>query len=173
MKLHELRNLKEAEEQEDDVPPADDTEDQDAVPAEDDTEDQDAEESSEPKEGEDVGSVADEEGFKKSKKEMYAFGKTRPVTLLTKNESLGGLKLTLQYVINPQTGAWSLRACLAGQGESDMVEFTTGEDPTSLINSLRKKKKITPHQAVEFLNPPADQIKPAIPDSEDDSQEEA
>lgn len=171
MKLHELRSLREADEPEDDVLPVDDTENQDAVPED----DEGSEESSEPKEGEDVGSVADEEGFKKSKKEMYAFGKTRPVTLLTKNESLGGLKLTLQYVINPQTGAWSLRACLAGQGESDMVEFTTGEDPSSLINSLRKKKKITPHQAVEFLNPPADQIKKDIPDdssSEDDSQEE-
>lgn len=104
---------------------------------------------------EDVGSVSKAQGFEKSKSEMYAFGKTRPVTLLTKDETLGGLNLTLQYVINPSTGAWKFRACLAGQSEEDMVEFDTGEDPSSLIKSLKKKTKITPHQAVEYLHPPA------------------
>lgn len=107
---------------------------------------------------EDVGSVSQEQGFAKSKKEMFAFGKTRPVTLLTKDEQLGGLEITLQYVINPATGAWKLRACLAGQSEEDMVEFDSGEDPSSLIKSLKKKNKITPHQAVDRLNPPADKV---------------
>lgn len=107
---------------------------------------------------EDVGSVAEAEGYVKSKKEMFAFGKTRPVTLLTKNESLGGLDLTYQYVINPKTGAWKLMACLEGQSDEDMVEFDAGEDPSSLIANLKKKRKITPHQAVDRLNPPADAV---------------
>lgn len=106
----------------------------------------------------DVGIVAQREGFTKSKKEMFAFGATRPTTLLTKNEKLGGLEITLQYIINPKTGAWCLRACLAGQSDEDMVEFDTGEDPSSLIENLKKKTKVTPHQAVEYLNPPADQV---------------
>jgi hypothetical protein len=105
---------------------------------------------------EDVGTVVDREGYEKSKRDMYAFGKTRPVTILTKNETLGGLKLTIQYVINPSTGAWVLQACLAGQSQEDMVEFGTGEDSSSLVKSLKKKRKITAHQAVQYLNPPAD-----------------
>lgn len=103
-----------------------------------------------------VGDVAKEEGFEKSSTSLYVFGKTRTVTVLTKNQTLDGLELTLQYVINPATGAWLLNACLAGQSQEDMVEFAKGEDPTSLVKSLRKKTKITAHQAVQFLNPPAD-----------------
>jgi len=106
----------------------------------------------------DVGSVAERQGFKKSKKEMYAFGKTRPVTLLTKDAPLGGLDVTYQYVINPKTGAWILRACLKGQTDADMVQFAQGDDPSSLVKNLKKKTKITSHQAVEFLNPPADHV---------------
>lgn len=118
--------------------------------------DAEEEDESDEEEEEDVGTVAEREGYQKSKKDMYAFGKTRPVTILTKNETLGGLKLTIQYVINPSTGAWVLQACLAGQSQEDMVEFGTGEDPSSLVKSLKKKRKITAHQAVQYLNPPAD-----------------
>ena len=173
----------EEEDSEKDVPPAEDEELEDQAPTEsDDAEenedegtdegetDEDEDETGETEE-EDVGSVSQAQGFKKSSKEMYAFGKTRKVTLLTKNEDLGGLKLTLQYVINPETGAWSLRACLAGQSEADMVEFDTGEDPTSLVKSLKKKRKITPHQAVEYLNPPADKGLEAPEPAEDEDEE--
>ena len=168
----EEEDSKKADAPEGDEPPIADTEIEDQEPTEDDAEtdnkdepaetpaetDEADEEDSEDEEesGEDVGSVAEEEGFEKGTKEAYMAGKTRKVTTLTKNEELGGLDITLQYIINPQTGAWSLRACLAGQSEEDMVEFHTGEDPSSLIKSLKKKKKITPHQAVEYLNPPAD-----------------
>jgi hypothetical protein len=129
----------------DDTPdvPADDAPVQDEVPVEDETPTKD------------VGSVAKEEGFKKGTDMMFAFGKTRKVTTLTKDETLDGLKLTLQYVINPETGSWSFRACLKGQTEEDMVEFATGEDPSSLIAHLEKKKKITATAAVEYLRPPA------------------
>jgi len=116
-----------------------------------------------PVEGEDVGSVSKAEGFVKSKTEMFADGATRPVTLLTKNERVGGMEITFQYVINPKTGSWRLRACLKGQSNEDMVEFSTGEDPTSLIKSLKKKKKVTPHQLVDNLNPPADKEVPKEP----------
>lgn len=104
----------------------------------------------------DVGTVVAEEGYEKESKEMFAFGKTRKVTVLTKTEPLGGLEVTYQYLINPKTGAWTMRACLAGQTEEDMVEFHQGEDPTSLVTHLKKKDKLTPEQAVNNLNPPAD-----------------
>lgn len=180
--LKELYLISEAEKDEKVVPPAeaDELENQEPTQAEDDAEnkdegtdnldDEDAVEGEPEKESEpqDVGSVSQTQGFKKSSSEMYAFGKTRKVTLLTKNDNLGGIKLTLQYVINPETGAWSFKACLAGQTEADMVEFDSGEDPSSLVKSLQKKRKITPHQAVEFLNPPADQEIESETDEGDD-----
>lgn len=105
---------------------------------------------------EDVGTVVADQGFEKDSREMFAFGKTRKVTVLTKTEPLGGLEITYQYLINPKTGSWTLRACLKGQSDEDMVEFHKGEDPTSLIDSLKKSERITPEQAVNNLNPPAD-----------------
>jgi hypothetical protein len=160
-----------------DVPPAEDTEldDADQRPtAKDDAEENEDEGTEDADQPQDVGSVAEREGFTKSKKEMYAFGATRPVTLLTKNQKIGGMDITLQYVINPKTGAWSLRACLAGQSDEDMVEFTTGEDPSSLAKNLQKKTKITPHQLVDNLNPPADKVakpKPAEKPETDDEED--
>jgi hypothetical protein len=185
-----LHHLKEAEREpgdystapppENDKEPAKPTEDDDearpAITSSEDDGDQDLTQDDDT----DVGSVAQKQGYVKSKKQMFAFGATRPVTLLTKNEKLGGLNLTLQYVINPKTGAWSLRACLQGQSNEDMVEFTTGEDPSSLVQNLKKKTKITPHQAVEFLHPPADKpvkkASPAVksaPDLEPDNVKES
>jgi hypothetical protein len=160
MKLQEICNLKEANEVADnpEVPTKDDQladQKPDAKAISDENANEGTDEGGPP---EDVGSVSQAEGFKKSKKDMFAFGSTRPVTLLTKDEKIGGMDITLQYVINPKTGAWSLRACLQGQKPEDMVEFETGEDPSSLIKNLKKKKKITPHQLVDNLNPPADKI---------------
>ncbi len=149
-----LKNLKAGLKEDDETPPEADVIDPKAPTDQAPDEDVDAP----PVEGEDVGSVSKAEGFVKSKKDMFAFGATRPVTLLTKNERVGGMEITFQYVINPKTGAWSLRACLKGQSDEDMVEFSTGEDPSSLIKSLKKKKKVTPHQLVDNLNPPADKV---------------
>src|SRR5262249_34443033 len=53
---------------------------------------------------------------------------------------------------------WKLMGCLEGQSEDDMVEFDAGEDPSSLIDNLKKKVKITPHAAVDKLKPPADHM---------------
>lgn len=176
MKLHELYQLREAEEKEP-TPDQEDTElppeDQKPTPTEteDENEDEGTESDDEPQEG--VGEVAEQNGFVKSQKKMYAFGKTRQVTLLTKNEELGGLELTYQYIINPETGAWSFRACIAGQSEEDMVEFRTGEDSSSLVKHLKKEKKLTAHQAVEYLNPPADiQLKDAAKENEKNVEDE-
>lgn len=104
----------------------------------------------------DVGSIVSRLGFEKSFKEMFAFGETRKVTVLTKSETLGGLDITYQYLINAKTGSWTLRACLKGQSDADMVEFTTGEDSDSLIRSLKKSPRISHQAAVDNLNPPAD-----------------
>jgi len=148
---------------------------EDSEDSEDSEDDEDTDEG--PVEGEDVGSVADLQGFEKSKKEMYAFGATRPVTLLTKQEREGGMDVTFQYVINPKTGGWKLQAKLANQNDSDYVEFTTGEDPSSLIKSLKKKKKVTPHQLVDNLNPPqeikdkVDNPKPKEESKDEDNEE--
>jgi hypothetical protein len=160
MKLQDLHPAKLVEAK-DDLPADDSVElEKNEKPAEQVEDDSEVEQEDEQDDGEeddeDVGTVVEREGYEKSKRDMYAFGKTRPVTILTKNETLGGLKLTIQYVINPSTGAWVLQACLAGQSQEDMVEFGTGEDSISLVKSLKKKRKITAHQAVQYLNPPAD-----------------
>ena len=154
--------LPEAEDKEEKTPPAEDDElaNQTPTPEDDETENKDEgtesdKEDKDPKD-ENVGDVANELEYVKTKKRMYAFGQQRDVTILTKNEIQAGYKLTLQYIINPKTGGWSLRACYAGQSESDMAEVATGEDPTSLIKSLRKKRKITPSAIEEYLNKPAD-----------------
>lgn len=157
MKLQDLFTLKITEQQDDTMLDNDaildnEPHDEDIVDDEDndDTDDEDIDD-------EDVGVVAKKQGFEKSKRKMYAFGKTRMTTLLTKDEMIKLINVTLQYVINPKTGAWILRACLAGQTEEDMVEFATGEDPSSLIKHLKKPTKITYHQAVEYLSPPANE----------------
>ncbi len=136
-------------------PPADDVETDEV-----DTDTDDSEEQSE-----DVGTVAEREGYEKSKKEIFAFGKTRPATLLTKNEKIGGLDVTQQYVINPKTGEWSFRVALQGQSEASMKEHTTGKDPTSLAKHLQKKNKVTAHWLADNLDPPADQ---SIQDDDDE-----
>jgi hypothetical protein len=155
------------------TPPAEDADLKDQQPdakeVEDENEDEGAAPSQEDDDDEDVGSVAKRQGFEKSKKSMYAFGKTRPVTLLTKTEKVGGLDVTFQYAINPKTGAWSLRACLAGQDDEDMVEHSTGEDPTSLIESLKKSKKITPHWLADNLEPSTGK---SVSDNDADSKPE-
>jgi hypothetical protein len=104
----------------------------------------------------DVGSIAKSEGYNISQKDMYAFGKNRKVTLLTKNEKLGSLELTYQYVINPITGAWSFRISLKNQSMGDMVEFSSGESPESLMKHLKRKNKVTVNQVVNYLKLPAD-----------------
>jgi hypothetical protein len=149
-----LNNLLVSEADEEEVP-VEEVPSKENTPEEADPEEEVSDEETADEEPEDVGSVADAEGFEKSKDERYLDGKSRPVTLLTKDEELDGIDVTLQYVINPKTGSWSFRACVAGQSEEDMVEFDTGEDPSSLMKHLKKKKKISAHQAVEYLNPPA------------------
>lgn len=151
--LQEL--LREAEEKIEDetpvAPPEEETETADAdedTPAEEDDDEE--------LEGEDIGEVADKQGYQKAKTEMFFSGKERQVTTLTKDEELGGLKLHTMYVINPKTGAWVYKAGLVGEDDDRMNEFRTGEDPSSLLKHLKKKRKISPHQAVEYLNPPVE-----------------
>lgn len=130
-------------------------ENNDEAETSDETEDSEASDEDE-EQAEDVGSVAKREGYEKSKKEIFAFGKTRPATLLTKNVRVGGLDVTEQYVINPKTGEWSFRVALEGQSEASMKEHTTGKDPSSLAKHLQKKNKVTAHWLADNLDPPAD-----------------
>lgn len=131
-----------------DTPPEDD------VPSEEitDNDDDDSDE-------EDIGEVADSQGYQKAQTELKFEGKMRTVTTLTKDEELGGLKLHTMYIINPKTGSWVYKAGLVGEDDNRMAEFRTGEDPSSLLKHLKKKKKISPHQAVEYLNPPLEKEK--------------
>jgi hypothetical protein len=97
-----------------------------------------------------IGPVVQKLGFKKTQTRMFAFGAMRQVTVLSKNEKIGNLNITLQYVINPATGAWTLSASLAGQPIEKMIQFENGEDPESLLQNLKKKTKITPREALQL-----------------------
>lgn len=99
--------------------------------------------------GDDVGSVADEQGFAKSREKITVSGKRKIITTLTKMDTIGGIEVEFEYVVNPDTGSWLFKAGIPGKAK---VEFKTGEDSSSLIKHLKKKKKITAHQAVENLS---------------------
>jgi hypothetical protein len=128
----------------DEIPPTDD----DAAP----TDDYDIPDEPDEEEEERASDVADDQGFEKGHEAKMVDGKSQKLTTLLKDETLGGLELQLKYVINPKTGAWSFRIAL--QGQDKFVEITTGEDPLSLIKHLKKKHKVTAHQAVENLPEP-------------------
>jgi len=96
-----------------------------------------------------VGVIAQHLGWEKSKSKMFAMGKNRDVTLLKKVEEIDGKKVSLEYVINPKTGSWGLRAALEGQDDSKLVEIRTGEDPISLGQDLKKEKKLVLSQLKE------------------------
>jgi len=165
--LQEL--LREAEEKIEDETPVDPPEEETPpAPTEDDApvDDENVDDEEADDDSEDIGEVADKQGYQKAKTEMFFAGKERQVTTLTKDEELGGLKLHTMYIINPKTGAWVYKAGLVGEDDEHMAEFRTGEDPSSLLKHLKKKKKISPHQAVEYLNPPVER------ETSDDTGEE-
>jgi hypothetical protein len=93
--------------------------------------------------------IADEQGFAKSHEKINVSGKRKTVTTLTKIDTVGGIEVEMEYIINPETGAWVFKAGIPGHAK---VEFKTGEDSSSLVRHLKKKKKITAHQAVENLS---------------------
>lgn len=97
---------------------------------------------------EDVGSVSAKLGFKVKKEFLNSFGEERPVTLLKKNDLVGDVQIIVRYVINPKTGAWKFQAALP---EHQFVDFEDGEDSNSLIDDLKKERKLTPDQIINFL----------------------
>lgn len=111
-------------------------------------EDEDAEDE-EFSDDDDIGSVSVRQGYEKEKTEMFMFGATRPVTILSKTEDIDGKSLETQYVINPKTGAWVYKV---GLSQDDMIEIKNGEDPSSLLRHLKRKSKISSHQVSEYFS---------------------
>lgn len=116
-------------------------------------------------EDENPGDVAEAEGFEKSTDRTLVSGSYKRITYLTKEEKLGGLNVELQYVINPETGSWIFKAGLAEN--KSRTEFASGEDVSSLIKHLKKKKKISTQQAVDYFNP-----EKSVPDKEEAKHDE-
>jgi hypothetical protein len=111
----------------------------------------------------DVSDVALEQGFKKEKTHTKVGDKSKKITLLTKDEKFGSIELNLQYVINPETGAWSFRA--APVGRNHHIEMAAGEDTSTLIKHLNRKTKLKPNQIVDYIMTEAEQNDSAAPSS--------
>jgi hypothetical protein len=97
----------------------------------------------------DIKSIADEHGFSISSEKLFLAGKKREVTVLSGEQTIDGVDISMRYLINPETSAWSFQACPAGQ--DNFIEMHTGEDTSTLVKHLKKKKKLTPHQVAEYM----------------------
>jgi hypothetical protein len=94
-------------------------------------------------------SVADNEDYEITNSSKLISGKRYPVILFTKIDTFFSEELEIQYLVNPGTGAWSFSAGFPS--EKERIEFHTGEDDTSLIKHMKKKKKLTANQVDEYF----------------------
>lgn len=99
--------------------------------------------------GKDIEKIASEQGFTIFTKKVTISSKRKDVTLLTKDETVDGTPIVLHYEINPETSAWVFRASRSDQ--DDFVDFHDGEDFSSLIHHLKRKKKLTSSQIADYL----------------------
>lgn len=101
------------------------------------------------KEEKSVEDHALEQDFEKKSKRMEFSGSRIMVDVYSKVETYGGVNVALQYLVNRKTDAWTFS--IAQEDGEDFTEIKTGEDSTSMIKHLKKKKKVTPHQIAEYL----------------------
>ena len=134
------------ETQEDELPEVEPGNEPDDIPVDDEPEEDIEDE--EIDDDDDIGSVSVRQGYDKEKTEMFMFGATRPVTILSKTEDIDNKSIETQYIINPKTGAWVYKV---GLSKEDMIEIKNGEDPSSLLHHLKRKTKISPHQVSEYF----------------------
>lgn len=97
----------------------------------------------------DVEQLAKAADFKCKSSSKTISGKKYAVFELTKDVILGELAVQFLYVVNKETQGWVFSAGL--QDKKERIEFSDGEDLTSLKKHLKKKKKLTPHQIKEYL----------------------
>lgn len=99
---------------------------------------------------EDVVDVAEKHGFSERREKIKIGDSTVKVMVLVGNLQMGDTSLFGKYVINPETGSWSF---LVGYPLGAMVELHTGEDTSTLIKHLKRKKKVTQHQVDAYIPP--------------------
>lgn len=74
-------------------------------------------------------------------------GKSRDVIVLTKVKEVFDVEITFEYIVNPETSAWSFIV----KNEKNEMEISSGEDDTSLTKHLEKKSKLSKHNFEKYF----------------------
>jgi hypothetical protein len=77
-------------------------------------------------------------------------GKRYKVVEYSKELTIEPYNIVLKYKVNPETESWNYVVINADNGKA--VDMTSGEDTSSLIKSIKKKKKILPSWIEKYLS---------------------
>ena len=74
-------------------------------------------------------------------------GKSRDVIVLSKIKEVFDNQITYEYVVNPETQAWSFIV----KNDKNEMEIASGEDESSLSKHLEKKSKLSKHNFEKYF----------------------
>jgi hypothetical protein len=77
-------------------------------------------------------------------------GKKYKVKEYSKEVTIEPYNLVLKYTVNPDTESWNYVIVNSDTGKT--IDVAGGEDETSMIKSIKKKKKILPSWIEEYLD---------------------
>lgn len=77
-------------------------------------------------------------------------GKRYKVIEYSKEINIEPYNIVLKYTVNPETESWNYVVINADNGKT--VDMSSGEDESSLIKSIKKKKKILPSWIEKYLD---------------------
>ena len=91
---------------------------------------------------------AEHMGYSKASGTKKINGERFKVILLKKEADFGDLTLEFEYIINPETEAWTFEV---SKPNEDGFEFGSGEDDSTLIKHLKKKQKLTDNNLQKYF----------------------
>lgn len=96
-----------------------------------------------------VNLLAKHEGYKRLATTMVSAGKERAVVIFTKAQEVNDdLTLDYEYIINPETKAWSFQVATE---KIPAKQFDSGEDEMSLMKHMKKKHKMSMHNIEKWF----------------------
>lgn len=97
-----------------------------------------------------LASVAKDADFSANRSSIKKNGKNYKTVEYSKEVFIDPYDLVLRYTVNQETESWSYAVHNAGNGRT--IDLDSGEDHTSLIKSMEKKKKILPSWIEQYLS---------------------